>query len=259
MNKNYNQETEKIDKDSFVPIYYQLAKILEKQILQGRLKPGETLASENEIAKRYDISRMTVRRAISELVDAGMVYKQKGKGTFVAKPKLENVVFELKNFHEEIRSRGMQPRTKLLEVKIVKADQELAEKLEIPLDTNCLYYRMLLSTQEEPLIYEKKYVVYTKQKPILESELNNPSLSNLATHHGEKFPTISNRVLHASVATEEEVDILDIKLNAPVFVVEQTLYDSEKNPVGWGKSVCRGDRFKFTSSISWSMDTTKED
>ncbi|SDC27023.1 transcriptional regulator, GntR family [Candidatus Frackibacter sp. WG12] len=258
MKKNYNQETEKIDKDSFIPIYYQLAKILERQILKGKLQPGESLASENEIAKKYDISRMTVRKAISELADAGMVYTEKGKGTFVAKPKLEDVVFELKNFHEEIKSRGMQPRTKLLKVKIVRADELLAEKLEVPLNTNCLYYRLLLSTQEEPLIYENKYVVYTKQKPILESELNDPSLSNLATHHGEKFPTMSRRVLHASVANEEEVDILGIELNSPVFVVEQTLYDSDKKPVGWGKSICRGDRFKFTSSVSWSMDNTED-
>ncbi|SJZ70491.1 GntR family transcriptional regulator [Selenihalanaerobacter shriftii] len=259
MIKNYNQEVKKLDKDSVIPIYYQLAKIFEKQILQGRLTPGEALPSENEISEKYDISRMTVRRAISELTNAGMVYTQKGKGTFVAKPKLEDVIFELKNFHEEIRKRGMQPRTKLLGVKIVRADKLLAKKLNVPLNTNCLYYRLLLSTQEEPLVYENKYVVYTKQKPILESELNDPSLSNLATLHGEKFPTMSKRILHASVATEEETVVLGIELNEPVFVVEQTLYDADKNPVGWGKSVCRGDRFKFTSTISWSMDNTTGD
>ncbi|SFL54400.1 UTRA domain-containing protein [Candidatus Frackibacter sp. WG13] len=60
------------------------------------------------------------------------------------------------------------------------------------------------------------------------------------------------------MANEEEVDILGIELNSPVFVVEQTLYDSDKKPVGWGKSICRGDRFKFTSSVSWSMDNTED-
>ena len=257
MKINFNDGTEKIDKSSVLPVYYQLAKIIERDIYDGRYKPGETLPAEHELADKYGISRMTVRRAISELINAGMVYAEKGKGTFVAKPRLENVIFELKDFHEEIKKMGMKPSAKLLSVKIVKADEVLVKKLEIPLHTRCLYFRLLLSANDEPLIYENKYVVYAKQKPILESELKDPSLSGLAALHGDHFPIISKRVLHASVVTGEESSILEVPLNTPVFVVEQILYDTEKKPIGWGKSVCRGDRFKFTSYIGWSMDNGK--
>ncbi len=255
--KTYYDETEKIEKNSVLPIYYQLAKILERDIYEGKLKPGETLPPEHEIAEKYEISRMTVRRAISELITAGMVYAQKGKGTFVAKPKLDVVIFELKDFHEEIIKRGMKPNVKLLSVKIVRANQEIAKKLEVPLNTRCLYFRLLMTANDEPLIYENKYVVYTKQKPLLEQELKDPSLSNLATLHGDHFPIMSKRVLHASLVTAEETRVLGVVPNTPVFVVEQIIYDADKKPIGWGKSVCRGDRFKFTSYIGWSMNNLK--
>lgn len=75
-----------IDKQSVIPIYYQLFKYFEKRIRSGDYKPGDALPTEIEIAERFGISRMTVRRAIAELANLGMVYTQKGKGTFVAKP-----------------------------------------------------------------------------------------------------------------------------------------------------------------------------
>lgn len=252
--KSLTHQEEIIDKYSVIPIYYQLAKILEKCILDGRLKPGEALPPEHEIAEKYGISRMTVRRAISELIGVGMVYSQKGKGNFVARPRLDDFVFELVNFFEEIQKKGMKPSSKLLGVKIVRADELLARKLEVEINTTCLYIRMVLSADDEPLVYENKYVIYAKQKPILETELKDPSLSNLASTHSDHFPIISKRVLQASIATEEEALILGTDLNAPVFVVEQTVYDTLKRPIGWGKSIYRGDRYKLTSYIGWSVD-----
>lgn len=99
-------QTDMIDKSSVIPIYYQLFKLLEEQIRRGDLKPGEAIPTEHEISSHFEISRMTVRRAIAELVSAGMVYAQQGRGTFVATPKLDNIVFELNDFNQEIKQRG---------------------------------------------------------------------------------------------------------------------------------------------------------
>ena len=235
-----------------------MAKIIEKKIVDGILKPGEKLSPEHELASRYNISRMTVRKALQELAKANMIYTEKGKGTFVSKPRLENTVFELKDFHDEIKKMGMEPRTKLLGVEIIKADKNLAKKLNLEINTRLVYFRLLISAEGEPLLYENKYIVYSKKMPILESELKDPSLTNLATQHGNYFPTMSKRILNAAVANSKEAEILEIKKNSPVFVVEQYLYDNEKKPIGWGKSVCRGDRFKFTSYIGWTMDSILE-
>jgi len=245
---------ENIDKKSVIPIYYQIAKLFEKKIFSGVLKPEEKLPPENKIADIFDISRMTVRKALSELINANMIYSEKGKGTFVAKPKLDNTVFELKNFKEELKNRGMNPQTKLLNVKIIRADKDLALKLDIDKDKKCLDFSSIISANNEPLIYESKYIVYSKHKPILENEIQDPSLSNIAMAHGDSFPIMSKKLLNVSKAIKKHAELLNIKIDAPVFVIEQFLYDSSNNPIGWGKSICRGDKFKFTSYSGWSKN-----
>lgn len=243
-----------IDKNSVIPAYYQLAKIYEEKICNGELSPGEALPPEHNIAAQYEISRMTVRQAIAELTGSGLVYTQKGKGTFVARPELDNVIFELGDFHREIRARGVKPAIKLLQARIVRADDKLSAKLGVEAGTRCLFYRFTISAEGEVLAYESKYVVYTKQKPFLEAELNDSSLTRLVSSYSDKMPVTCKRVLQASLVTEEESAILGAAVNTPVFLVEQTLYDLDKKPVGWGKSIYRGDRYKLTSYDGWNKE-----
>lgn len=241
-----------IDKSSVIPIYYQLFKLIEDQIRRGELKPGESLPTEHEISSRFEISRMTVRRAISELVLAGMVYAQQGKGTFVATPKLDNIVFELNDFNQEIKQRGLNYKTTLLEAKIIRVDEELRAKFQVSEEhKRLLYFRTVLSAEDERLSYEVKYTIYSKSKPILESELKDPSLPGLIATHTEYVPMSAKKVLQVATCTEEEALILGIAPSSPVFLIEQTIYDPDFKPVGWSKAVYRGDRYKLTSYDGW--------
>lgn len=245
-------EEQFINKNSVIPIYYQLAKFLEGQILRGELKPGEALPTETEIANRFEISRMTVRRAISELISAGMVHPQQGKGTFVSTPKLNNVVFELNNFNQEIEDFGLKLSTTLLGAHIVRADERLIKIFQLEnTNTRLLYFRTVLSAEDERLAYEKKYTIYSKSKPILESNLMDPTLTGLVTANNDVLPVSSKKVLQVSVTTKEEAAILGVAVNVPVFVIEETLYDLEKHPVGWSKSIYRGDRYQLTGYDGW--------
>lgn len=254
-----NDINKKINKKSVIPIYYQLAKLLEKKIYTGELNPGEKLPPENKIADYFNISRMTVRKALSELIEAGMISSEKGRGTFVTEPKLDNLVFELDNFKEEIEKRGMKPKIKLLKVNIIKANREIANKLNIDLKTRCLDFTMLISANNEPLIYERKYIKYSKQKPILESELEDATLSNLAITHGNYFPVMSKKILKSANADKEQANLLNINKKDAVFVIEQYLYDTNNSSIGWGISVCRGDKFKFSSYSGWSNESNDID
>ncbi len=245
-----DDNTYEVDKRSPIPVYYQIAEFLRHQIQRGVFNPGDALPPEPELAARFGVSRMTVRRAIAELASQGLVYTQRGKGTFVARPRLDSVVFELDNFYEEMKQKKIPVSSKILEVRIVRGGKE-AEKLGIPSQTRCLFLRVVVLAGEEPLVYERKHVVYTKKKPIVEAEIRDPSLTNLVATHTEKLPMRSKRVLQVSVANEEEADVLGVAPGTPVFLVEQVLYDAEGKPVGWGKSVYRGDRYKITSYEGW--------
>lgn len=243
-----------IDKHSVIPIYYQLFKYLEKEIRGGHLKPGDALPTEAELAAAHGISRMTVRRAISELAAADLIYTQKGKGTFVAKPKLDNVVFDLRNFYDEIRQKGMTPHAKLLEAKVIRADEQLAKRLGIAVNARCIFFRMVTLANGEPVAYEEKYTIYRKRLPILESELKDPSLSNLAAVHSNMPPASSKKVLMASKTNEEESSALGVAPGTPVLLMLQTVYDQDRRVLAWGKSVYRGDRTKLISYDGWNLE-----
>lgn len=245
-------QTDMIDKNSVIPIYYQLFKLIEEQIRRGDLKPGESLPTEHEISSRFEISRMTVRRAIAELVSAGMVYAQQGKGTFVATPKLDNIIFELNDFNQEIKKRGLNYKNTILEAKIIRVDDDLRAKFQVGEEhKRLLYFRTVLSAEDERISYEVKYTIYSKSKPILESEIIDPSLPGLVAAHTECLPMSAKKVLQVAACTKEEAAILGIALNSPVFLIKQTIYDQELRPVGWSKAVYRGDRYKLTSYDGW--------
>jgi len=246
-----------IDKNSFTPIYHQLYKYFETQIRNGDLKPGDTLPTEMELADRFDISRMTVRKAIYELISAGMVYTHQGKGTFVAKPALDNNIFDLNNFYHEIGQKGIKPCSELLEARVIKADDKLAKRLGIAVNTRCLFFRVVISAGGEPLIYETRYTVYTKRPPILESELKDLSLVNLAEAHSATVPLRSNKVLMVSNSNEEESKVLCVEPGTPVFLLIQTIYNTDNEIIAWGKSIYRGDKYKLVSNEGWGSEDKK--
>ncbi len=93
-----------IDKSSPLPIYYQIEEQLKNKLKNGELKPNDSLPSEREFAERFEISRMTVRQAINNLVNDGYLYRQKGRGTFVSEKKLEQAARWINEFYRRYES-----------------------------------------------------------------------------------------------------------------------------------------------------------
>jgi len=165
---------------------------------------------------------------------------------------LNNVVFELNNFKQEVKNFGLKLTTTILGAQIVRADERLKRIFQLEKDnTKLLYFRTVVSADNERLAYERKYTIYSKSQPILETSLKDPSLTGLVTANNDVLPVSSKKVLQVSVTTAEEAAILAIGVNAPVFVIEETLYDLENKPVGWSKSIYRGDRYQLTGYDGW--------
>src|SRR5699024_932590 len=120
-----------IDKNSPLPIYYQLSEQIKRLIQTEQLLPGDLLPSEREYAERHNISRMTVRQAISNLVTEGLLCRKKGKGTFVTEKKFEQNLQGLTSFSEDMQSRGYAPSNKLISFKLTQADQPIAKSLRL--------------------------------------------------------------------------------------------------------------------------------
>src|SRR3954471_13942573 len=110
-----------INKNSPIPIYYQLEGYIKELIENGELQPGDVLPPEREYAEKYQISRMTVRQAFTQLVNEGYLYRLQGKGTFIAERKIEKPLQGITSFTEDMKARGLTPGSQLINFKIVPA------------------------------------------------------------------------------------------------------------------------------------------
>lgn len=118
-----------IDKRSPIPAYYQLKAIILDKIREGEYRADEIIPSEREFSDSLNISRMTVRQALNQLVAEGVLYREKGKGTFVSKPKFEQR--NIMSFSDLVRKKGLNPSTKILNFEKIKPSVEICNALEI--------------------------------------------------------------------------------------------------------------------------------
>src|SRR5438445_6493577 len=118
-----------VSRVSPLPLYYQVQEILRTGIVQGRLKPGDRIPTEAELCAKHDVSRITVRQAVTALVNEGLLYRTRGRGTFVASPRVSHVVSELVSFTEEMTQRGLVATSRLLEVQVEEPSERFREPL----------------------------------------------------------------------------------------------------------------------------------
>jgi GntR family transcriptional regulator len=148
-----------IDKRSPIPAYSQLVNLIYSKIKNRELKDNEQLPSEAELCKMYSISRTTVREALRRLMRDGLLYTIKGKGTFVSEPKMDQIMINIPNFHEDMAKRGIKPDVKVLDVKVIKATPLVSEKLMVPLNEKVFRIKRLFLAECKPYILEKKFII----------------------------------------------------------------------------------------------------
>ncbi len=211
-----------------------------------QLKPGDLLPSEREYAEKYAISRMTVRQAISNLVKEGLIYRQKGKGTFVADKKIEQDLSGLTSFSEDMRNRGLIPSNQLISFDFIPATEQLADILMIASgDMICKIKRVRLA-DEEPVALE---TVYTPQNVI--GDMNYQDFSESFYDYVEKklhFKIgFGHQTIEAALASDEERAHLHIQKGSPVLVMQRTTYlqDEQQTPIEYVTSTYRADKYKF--------------
>jgi DNA-binding GntR family transcriptional regulator len=240
----------RINRAAFEPAYLQLINILREQISKGLFRAGDCLPSESQLCKTYKVSPMTVRRAINALIEQGAVSTVQGRGTFVRPLQLSTAVFGLDQF-QRLFTEGADTKVKILEVGIISADAESAQKLRQPEGTRIILIRRLIARGEEPLIYHREYLVYDSGRPVVEAEMEVASLHGLFA--GGEAATIKWGQLSISTEelTEEAAGLLKAEIGKPAFHLEHLFYDFDEQPVSWGGFICRGDMFKFNAIVGF--------
>lgn len=238
-----------LNRASFEPAYYQLREIIRRQIASGELRLGDRIPPENELAQRYKLSRMTVRRALEDLVEAGILVPKRGLGTFVARRLIDAGTVRIDDFSDEMRRRGIPAECKLLGVRIVLADSAVAAKLNVDEGSPVMLLSRLLLVEGQVVGIDRKYLLYDRSSRILESELEHPSLPELVERETRGLLTRASIIVKACSASEDDAAHLGCAIGDPVLVVEQVLYLSDGRPAGYGKTVYRGDRHYLTAEV----------
>ena len=239
----------KIDKTSVVPIYYQLKKLIQERISSGEYPVGMCLPSEREYCEEYGISRMTVRQAISDLVNEGLLWRERGKGTYVAQQKLEQGLQALTSFTEDMKQRNMRPGTRLIHMNTCPATGHVARQLGIE-DGEIVYeIARLRLADDEPMAIETAYVPIGILPNLTEERVATGSLYEIMREIGIEIAH-ATQTLEAVQAKVAEAIKLNIKNKASVLLIERTTYASGGQAIEFVKSVYRGDRYKFTIDLS---------
>jgi GntR family transcriptional regulator len=242
-------DNREVKKDSSVPIYSQVERIVMDMIDSGQLTPGDRAPSERQIAEQLSISRMTVRAAVSRLVTDGYLYSVPGKGTFVSTSKLRQDLLELTSFTEDMLRRGLQPGARLLEISVISEAPARAYKelsLQEGEDLVCIY--RLRTADAEPMCLETSYLPSAQVPWILTENLEDGSLYEALQRHGIELAKAEEH-LEATLVREAESELLTVPLGCPALLVERTTYTVQDEPIEYVKSVYRGDRYRFTTML----------
>lgn len=246
-------QTESIDRDAYEPAYSQLTNILRQSIASGILRPGDQLPSEAQLCDRYEVSPMTVRRAINTLVEQGVVSAEQGRGTFVKPIAMGEAVFQLKEL-QDFFSDTERTSVNVLETRIVKADERTARKLSIPIGHRTIYIRRILQRDGIPALYHREYLVYDPQRPIVEAELEVTALRHLFDGTGETILKRGDLILEATLLTNEEAQLLQASQPSAAFCFEHLFYDFDDKPISWGWFVGLADFLRFTTQVGLPLN-----
>ncbi|MEW6624027.1 MAG: GntR family transcriptional regulator [Bacillota bacterium] len=236
-----------IDRDSYEPAYMQLVNIIKHQIASGIFRPGDQLPSESQLCSQYQVSPMTVRRAINILIDQKVASTIQGRGTFVRSIKLGAAAFHLKDLQDFFTDKNT--TVKILEARIVAATKRTVQKLDVRLNEPLIFIRRLLLKDKNPFFYHKEYIIYDPTRPIVESEMEVTSLRGLFDCSGSSEFKKGELSIEATVITAEESQVLMADEGFPAFRIEHIFYDFDEKPVSWGWFICGGDKLRFNTTV----------
>jgi GntR family transcriptional regulator len=248
-----------IDRDSVQPVYAQLADILRKQILSGAYRPGERLPSEAMLVEMFDVSPMTVRRAINLLAAQEVVSTALVRWVFVKEVELGSAAFDLYDL-KELFNDETGTTVKILEARFVPADERVARKMQIEAGCRAIYIRRLLLSFGEPAFYHRGYLIYDPARPVIESELEVTDLRGLFQGSGSALIKSGDLYLESTLLSEEEAQLLKLERPAPGMVLEHIFYDFDDRPVSWGWFVASNKRLRLHTrvGIEYANETRDE-
>src|SRR6516164_8811511 len=232
------------------PLYERVEAVLAGDIADGSLPPETQLPSEDGLIERFKVSRTTVRKAIQNLVERGLVVVRRGKGTFVTQPKITQELTELTGFVEDMRALGRQPTAKVLHQQIVAANQVVARRLALPQGTPVVRIQRVRLADCMPLSYDETYLPKELGEKVIADNLDTEPIFSLLEQKYNTPLVEAEYQLEAVCADATVATALRIGVGSAIFLIERTSYSIGHRPVDYEKLHYRGDQMRFVTRLA---------
>lgn len=232
-----------LDRNSFVPLYHQLYEALRGQLETGVYQPGDRIPTEAELCELYSVSQITIRQALNMLVDAGLIYRRKGKGTFVSKPAITASLRKLISFEEDMRQRGLAHHTDVLDMGTAAVSQHTAQALKVEIGEEVVYVSRLRYAEGDPLCVERTSILKKVCPDLLRHDLAAEPLMEILRRQYGIVLTRALQTIRARQAGSEYAKLLNIAPEDPLLVVERVVYSQQDQAIQFARIFYRGDRY----------------
>jgi GntR family transcriptional regulator len=231
-------------------LYSRVEAVLASEIADGVLKVGDQLPTEDILIARFEVSRITIRRAIQNLVGRGLVEIRRGKGTFVVAPKMTQELTELSGFVEDMHALGRKPTARVISKEVVTADTTVAAHLALTKGQRVVRIRRVRLADGVPLSFDETFLPLEIGKKIITNNLKVEPIFSLLERKYD-IPLIEAEYKLEAVAAEIEVaSALRVRQGSPIFRIERTSYSTGNRPVDYEKLSYRGDLVRFVTRLA---------
>lgn len=235
--------------DSTQPLYHQIFIIVRSKILRGEFKAGDKLPAEPELMEKFQVSRTTIRLALDKLVNEGLIYRQRGRGTFVSAPRIEQDLNQGIRFVESLRQRELNSSTKVLASKMVPASDQTTIDLDVELDEPLAVIERLRLVNQEPVGIQTSVLVHRRCPGILQHDFTENSLYDvLEADYGLRLVRFKQMV-QAVQPSPSMAKELSVSAELPLLFIERIGYSENGTPIELLRAHYRSDRYALHSEF----------
>ncbi len=230
-------------------LYARIEEAIATEVAQGEYRPGDQLPPEDALLQRFQVSRITVRRAIQNLVSRGLLEIRRGLGTFVLSPRIEAELTKLTGFVEDMNAAGRRATARVVSQGVVAASARVAEHLQLAKGAKVMQIKRVRLADGTPISFDETYLPLPLGKRIVQKDLRlHPIFTLLEEEYG--VPLLeADYELEAVIATKAVADALQVRVGSPIFQIERTSMTTGNHPVDYEVLSYRGDLVRFVTKL----------
>jgi GntR family transcriptional regulator len=233
-----------------IPFYAQVRDSLRNLIIDGSLDSHDRLPSEHQMIEMFGVSRITIRQALKELENEGLIFRVHGKGTFVSKPKAFQDLTTLQSFGEAMHPQGFETYSKLIAIKEIRADSQVADRLKQPLGEGVVEIKRLRYLNREPMSYERSYFPVEIGRKLSREDLSTQDILVILENNYRIQVGHADLVLGAHLADETQGRLLKVESGSPLLHIERLTTVTDGSPIMYEHLFHRGDSFRYTVRVN---------